>query len=40
MLEWLAICREHGQPPSWWGTLTPDDRVLLIATERIRRRRE
>ncbi len=32
----LAICREHGHPPSWWLTISHADRVLLLAERRVR----
>jgi hypothetical protein len=27
----LEVCREHGQPPSWWAGLDRGDRALLLA---------
>jgi len=24
------ICEAHNQPPSWWDTLTAEDRALLL----------
>jgi len=32
----LRICREHGQPPSWWSGMTRGDRTLLLADQRMR----
>ena len=32
----LAICREHGQPPSWFDTLTRGDQVALMADYNLR----
>lgn len=32
----LAICREHGQPPSWWDSLSTDDQAVLIADWNVR----
>ena len=31
MADSLRVCREYGQPPSWWDGLPRGDRALLIA---------
>jgi len=36
MREGLAICREHGQAPSWWDALDRQERVILVADRRLR----
>jgi hypothetical protein len=36
MRDILAICREHGQPPSWWSRLDHTDRLILLADLRAR----
>lgn len=32
----LELCREHGQGPAWWDTLSPGERVLLLADRQLR----
>ena len=32
----LHLCREYGQPPSWWETLDLGDRALMLADLRER----
>lgn len=32
----LAICREHGQPLSWWSSLDTSDQALYLADVRLR----
>lgn len=32
----LEVCREHGQPPSWWDGLDRGDRALLLAERSLR----
>jgi len=32
----LRLCREYGQPPSWWDGLDREDQVLLLADLRVR----
>lgn len=32
----LDICREYGEPPSWWDTLPDGDQVLLLGDYRVR----
>lgn len=36
MRDVLAICRAHGQPPSWWDSLTAGDQHLLLAELQVR----
>jgi len=36
----LAICEDHGHPPSWWDTLTADDQALLLGRRNARIKRE
>ena len=40
MREALRVCRAHGQPPSWWDSLSRGDRALLLADQRMRDREE
>ena len=32
----LRICRDYGQPPSWWSGLSRSDQALLLAEQRER----
>jgi hypothetical protein len=32
----LAICREHGQPLSWWLELDTADQAVYLADQRLR----
>lgn len=32
----LEVCREHGQPPSWWAGLDRGDRALLLGDRDLR----
>jgi hypothetical protein len=34
----LAVCRDWGQPLSWWAALDPADRALVVADYRMRQR--
>lgn len=36
MMAVLRLCREHGQPPTWWDTLNSSDQALLLADLRVR----
>ncbi len=32
----LAICREHGQPLSWWHGLDTSEQAIYLADQRLR----
>lgn len=34
----LAVCREWGQPLSWWTDMDAADRALVVADYRLRAR--
>lgn len=27
----MAMCREYGQPPSWWAGLAREERAMMLA---------
>lgn len=27
----VALCRDHGQTPAWWGGLPREERAILLA---------